>query len=65
MKIEELTQEQMEQISGGKKTNRCHHPHKYKTGNQREDSRFIFWSQHQFEYFCPDCERTFWTDEEP
>ena len=43
----------------------CKHPRKYKTGNEREDSRFFLWSQHQFEYYCPDCDQKIWIDEEP
>ncbi len=69
-----LNQEALEQISGGGvdmthlvtcKSNQCMHPHEYKTGEQREDERWIFFSQHQFEYICPDCKETNWYDEEP
>lgn len=41
-----------------------HHKGMARTGNQREDSRFIWWSQHQWEYRCPTCGYTRWNDEE-
>ena len=70
----ELNPEKLEQISGGgvdlihvftHDPDTCTHPDRYKTGAQREDPRRIFFSQHQFEYFCPKCKETFWVDEEP
>ena len=68
----EMNQEQAEQVSGGayqktrdtKYDGNCRHPRKYKTGRDREDSRWIVCSQHQYEYYCPDCRKTFWVDEE-
>ena len=42
----------------------CYHHTAYRTAAEREDSRFIFWSQHQFEYYCPECDDTIWRDEE-
>ena len=64
----ELNQEQMEQVTGARrkwiKGGNCDSTHRVKTGNDREDSRFIFWSQHQYEYLCLDCGHTFWVDEE-
>ena len=57
----------MENIAGGsplcpKKC--CKHPYRVQTGREREDPRWIFWSQHQYEYYCPKCHRTVWKDEE-
>ncbi len=71
---EELNREKLEEISGGAvdithlRTSgyiTCTHPDKYKTGAQREDTRWLAFSQHQFEYYCPKCKETFWVDEEP
>ena len=70
--LKELNTEQTEQVFGGLicrdaepvLTDRCKHRNKVKTGDDREDSRFIFWSKHQYEYTCPDCGKTFWVDEE-
>ena len=45
--------------------NSCKHEHKEKTGAQREDYRYIIWSKHQFEYYCEDCGKKIWIDEEP
>ena len=42
----------------------CEHPCRRKTGEEREDPRFIFWSQHQYEYICPDCGKIWWKNEE-
>ena len=67
---QELRLEEMEKVSGGmdptmiKEERKCKHHNRVKTGNEREDSRFIFWSQHQYEYLCTDCQKTFWVDEE-
>ena len=41
----------------------CDNNDAYRTGAQREDSRFIFFSQHQFEYHCLICGENFWKDE--
>ena len=41
----------------------CNHNDSYRTSAQREDSRFIFFSQHQFEYHCLICGENFWKDE--
>lgn len=64
----ELNQEQMVQVTGARrkwiKGGNCDSTHRVKTGNDREDSRFIFWSQHQYEYLCLDCGHTYWVDEE-
>lgn len=42
----------------------CKHDHKNRTGGERADSRWIWWSQHQFQYFCPECKKMFWEDED-
>ncbi len=64
----ELNLEQIEQVTGARrkweKGRNCDPMHRVKTGNDREDSRFIFWSQHQYEYLCLDCGHTYWVDEE-
>ena len=68
----ELTMDQMEQVNGGgadllhlASCGVCPHPNlRYKTGEDRKDSRWLIFSQHQFEYFCPECKKTFWEDEE-
>ena len=43
----------------------CSHEHKWKTGEEREDYRYIIFSQHEVEYFCEDCGKTIWVDEDP
>ena len=68
----ELNPEQLEQITGadvmGMETRYpddcCHHPHAVKTSWQRKDEFFIFWTQHQFAYLCPDCKEIFWVYED-
>ena len=73
MEKKELNPEEMDQAAGGfrfktknpYKNFPCVHPHKTKTGREREDSRYLVFSQHQFEYVCPDCGKKFWADEEP
>ncbi len=65
----EMQKEELDEIAGGALYpdgigNRCQHPAKVKTGAEREDSRFIFFSQHQFQYYCPDCKQYIWVDEE-
>ncbi len=65
----QLENEELENVTGGALYpdgigDPCKHTNKVKTGNEREDSRFFFFSQHQFEYYCPDCKKTFWVDEE-
>ena len=47
----ELEQKELEGFAGGgslfrKEHSECDHEGKYRTGAQREDSRFIFFSQH-------------------
>lgn len=37
---------------------------KYRTGNEREEPFFIFWSRHMKEYYCPDCKSTWWEHED-
>ena len=64
----ELSPEELDQAAGGKRRGhvrheRCNHPHKVRTGNEREKDIFFFWSRHQFEYNCPDCGETFWEGE--
>ncbi len=40
-------------------------PHKnVKTGNEKEESYFIFWSKHMKEYKCVHCGRTVWEHED-
>ena len=54
-----LTLEEAEQAAGGNIPDGpgylCGHNHKEKTGAEREDSRWIFFTQHQFGYYCYDC----------
>ena len=72
-KCKELSTEKMEKVTGGSVYpdgmqplfDKCEHEHKVKTGAQREDSRWVFFSQHQFEYYCLDCKKNIWVDEEP
>ena len=40
------------------------HANAYRTGNEREDSIFFFWSRHQIEYHCSDCNYTWWVTQE-
>lgn len=42
----------------------AHCANKYRTGNERETPRFIFWSVHEKEYHCPDCNSTWWERED-
>ena len=62
----ELNMDEMDRVAGGVSSmvTNCPHTNRVKTGREREDSRFIFWSQHQYEYLCKDCQETFWVDEE-
>ncbi len=65
----ELDQEVLDNTEGGALYpdgigDKCKHPNAVKTGAEREDSRFIFWSQHQYQYYCPDCKKYIWKDEE-
>jgi len=64
-----LNEEAMENVNGGYakpdvSPKRCHHPNKYKTGAEREEIHWLFFKQRQCEYCCPDCQRTFWVDED-
>ena len=58
--MNELKAEALEAANGGLRgarmgrKNQCMHAGKYRTGAQREERRWIFWSQHQFEYYCPE-----------
>ena len=62
--------EEMAQVTGGiidaplKVKGVCDHDHTVMTGNEREDSRFFFWSQHQHEYHCNDCGLNIWYDDD-
>ena len=67
-----LTPDELEQVSGAEiqvgidsYEPPCRHPNLVKTDWQREDERFIFWTQHQFAYICFDCKKLIWRDEEP
>ena len=42
----------------------CDHDNSVRTGKEREDSRFFFWSKHQHEYHCNDCGLNIWYDED-
>ena len=42
----------------------CDHDHTVRTGIEREDSRFFFWSKHQHEYHCNDCGLNIWYDDD-
>ncbi len=69
MKNEKLTEEELEKVTGAALYpdgigSSCKHIHKHRTGAEREDSRFIFFSQHQYQYFCDDCQKYVWIDEE-
>ena len=70
--VRELNPDKLEQFSGSDmdithlgSCGVCMHEGMYKTGAQREDPRWLFFSQHQFEYYCPKCKETIWVDEEP
>ena len=73
---EELKQDELSQVAGGgpvtgfpdapyKQQSICTHTRRVKTGKEREDRRWLICTQHQFEYQCIDCKKTFWVDEEP
>jgi len=34
-----------------------------KEGNEKEDSFFVFWSIHKYEYYCEDCKNKIWLSE--
>ena len=66
--MEKLNTEELDQVAGGRthlhgSSDKCRHPNKVRTGNEREKDIFFFWSRHQFEYNCPDCGETFWQGE--
>ena len=65
MEKKKLNPEELDQVAGGRRRDaglgpRCQHEHKFRTGNEKEDSFFIFWSRHKYEYYCPDCKMTLW-----
>ena len=66
----ELNLNEMEMMNGGlidsplKVIGVCEHDHTVRTGREREDSRFFFWSKHQHEYHCNDCGLNIWYDED-
>ena len=71
--INTINTKEMENISGGGADylhvfscdpSKCKHPNKYRTGADKEDPRWLLFSQHQYEYFCPQCKETIWVDEE-
>ena len=70
--MEKLNMEELDQVAGGsgsswrkhiKKVPICPHTNKTRTGNEKEDSFFIFWSKHKYEYYCPDCGQNIWLSE--
>ena len=67
-KMKELNPEELDQVAGGirrgaRSGSHCQHEHKTRTGNEKEDSFFIFWSRHKYEYYCQDCEQNIWLTE--
>ena len=70
MEKKALNTEELDKVAGGGGRRRvhviskCRHEHATRTGKEREDSFFVFWSKHQYEYFCPDCKESFWQSEE-
>ena len=70
MEKKALKPEELDKVAGGggrrrdySGGNQCRHDHATRTGKEREDSFFVFWSKHQYEYSCPDCKATFWRSE--
>ncbi len=68
-RAEDLNMKELDDVAGGALYpdgfgNTCKHTNKVKTGAEREDSRFIFFSQHQYQYYCNDCKQYIWVDEE-
>ena len=67
----ELNMEQLEQVSGAEciidtsSPSVCSHSNKVKTPWWGREDDFIFWTQHQNAYLCPDCKRIIWVDEDP
>ena len=66
--MEKLSTKELDQVAGGRRRDaglgpRCQHEHKIRTGNEKEDSFFIFWSRHKYEYHCQDCEQNIWLTE--
>ena len=68
---QELTPEEAEPAVGGNIPDGpgymtvCSHKHKEKTGEEKEDYRYIIFSQHMVEYYCHDCGKKVWIDEDP
>ena len=69
-----LNMEQLEQVSGavycsesvpGPDYSSCRHPNKVKTPWWGREDDYIFWSQHQNAYLCPDCKKIVWVNEDP
>ena len=69
MEKKELNPEKLNQVAGGlsrrdaRKTAGCRHINKTRTGNEKEDRFFIFWSIHKYEYHCADCGQNIWLSE--
>ena len=67
---QELSPDELDQAAGGKYRIKisnpfgCQHLKKVRTGNEREEPVFHFWSKHQYEYTCPDCGKTWYISEE-
>ena len=66
----ELNLNEMETVNGGffgpngMPAPSCYHDHTVPTGEEREDSRFFFWSKHQHEHYCTDCGHYIWVDDD-
>lgn len=68
--VKEMTLDRLEQAAGGNIPDGpgymtgCSHEHRERTGRVREDYRYIIFSEHQVEYYCHDCGKTVWIDED-
>ena len=68
MNHQEVSSQELQNVNGGNVAGGSFMGHKHtkgsRTGREREDSRWIFFSQHQYEYICSECGEKFWADEE-
>ena len=61
----ELADQELDDLAAGAirpLTGGCNHKSygAYKTGHGRDVYIMLAWKQHQYEYYCPRCRKTFW-----
>ena len=65
--LQPLDDDDLENVSGGIRTvfpDKCKHENKVRTGRERDDSYYIFWTAHYVEYECTECGYKMWIDED-